>query len=71
MSLNELKQGKEAQVSRIPDAGLRAQLLRFGIAAGSTVRCQNRIPFGPIVLRYGGQELALGRDIARQIEITP
>ena len=69
MCLSELKRGREARVNRIEDAGLRTQLLRFGIASGSLVRCLNRIPFGPIVLRYGGQELALGRDIARRIEI--
>jgi len=69
MCLNELKPGREARVNHIADAELRTQLLRFGIANGSQVRCLNRIPFGPIVLRYGGQELALGRGIARRIEI--
>ncbi len=69
MCLSDLKRGREARVNRIDDAGLRTLLLRFGIATGSQVRCLNRIPFGPIVLRYGGQELALGRDIARRITI--
>jgi Fe2+ transport system protein FeoA len=69
MCLHELKRGEQARVGQIADSQLRTQLLRFGIVTGSEVRCLNRIPFGPIVLRYGGQELALGRDLARRIEI--
>lgn len=69
MCLSELRRGQAATVAHIPDATLRAQLLRFGIAAGSRVLCHARLPLGPVVLRFGGQEIALGRQHADQIKV--
>ena len=69
MCLSEMKRGQTAFIDNIPDDHLRAQLMRFGITAGTQVLCHTRIPFGPVVLRYGGQEIALGRDLALQIKV--
>ncbi|APG28655.1 hypothetical protein A7E78_12925 [Syntrophotalea acetylenivorans] len=69
MSLNELKRGQSATITNVPDENLRIQLLRFGIINGSQVSCHCKLPFGPVVLKYGGQEIALGREIARQVTI--
>lgn len=70
MSLCDLRRGQRAQVAEIKDEGLRVQLLRFGITQGSQVECRTHIPFGPVVLRYGGQEIALGREIAGRVSIV-
>jgi Fe2+ transport system protein FeoA len=69
MCLSELRRGEWARVLRVGDDALRIQLLRFGIHDGCRVRCHARLPFGPVVLRYGGQEVALGREVARGIEV--
>lgn len=69
MSVSELRRGDWARVIRIPDEALRVQLLRFGIHAGSRVQCHVRLPLGPVVLKSGGQEIALGRQVARSIEV--
>ena len=69
MSLSDLRRGDSATVVDIPDEGLRMQLLRFGITAGCRVRCHARLPFGPVVLRYGGQEIAVGREVARRVAV--
>ena len=69
MSLSELRRGDFATVLSIADEGLRMQLLRFGITAGCRVRCHARLPFGPVVLRYGGQEIAVGREVARRVRV--
>jgi len=69
MCLSDLKRGEWGRVVRIEDEKLRVQLLRFGIHGGCRVRCHARLPFGPVVVRYGGQEIALGREVARGIEI--
>ena len=69
MSLNELKRGQSATITNVPDENLRIQLLRFGIINGTQVSCHCKLPFGPVVLKYGGQEIALGREIARQVTI--
>jgi len=69
MSLSDLTRGQSAVISTIPEKNLRTQLLRFGIVTGTEVSCYTNIPFGPVVLRLGGQEIALGREIARQISV--
>lgn len=69
MSLNDLRRGQTATIAAITDEMLRVQMLRFGLSQGTLVRCHVHIPFGPVVLQYGGQEIALGRDIARSIPV--
>ena len=69
MSLNELRRGDRATVTSIPEESLRIQLLRFGITIGCSVQCHARVPCGPVVLRYGGQEIAVGRDVARGVGV--
>lgn len=70
MSISDLKSGQTATVIDIPLDDLRAQLLRFGIIPGSRICCSTNIPFGPVVLKFGGQEIALGRQLARQITVN-
>ncbi len=69
MCLSELRRGQKAVIDNIPDDQLRVQLMRFGITAGSQVVCHAKILLGPVVLRFGGQEIALGREIAQQIKV--
>lgn len=71
MCLSDLRRGQRARVVRIPDEHLRVQMLRFGIAAGCQVCCHTKLPFGPVVLKYGGQEIALGRQVATTIQVEP
>ena len=70
MSISDLKSGQSATIYEIPQEDLRAQLLRFGIISGSRVCCSTNIPFGPVVLKFGGQEIAFGRQLARQITVN-
>ena len=71
MSLCDLRHGQSATIDTIADDNLRVQLMRFGITSGTEVRCHCKLPFGPVVLKYGVQEIALGREIARQVTIQP
>ncbi len=70
MSLNDLRRGQTATIDNIDKEQLRIQLLRFGITPGCRISCHTNIPFGPVVLRYGKQEIALGQELARQINVT-
>jgi Fe2+ transport system protein FeoA len=70
MSLCDLKRGQVATVLEVPEGELRHKLLRFGLAPGMKVRCHAKLPLGPVVVRFGGQELALGRDIARRVMVA-
>ena len=69
MSLTDLRRGQWAEVEQIADDGLRMQLLRFGITPGCRVRCHTRIPLGPVVMQYGGQEIAVGHKAARSVQV--
>lgn len=69
MCLSDLRRGEWARVTAIPDESLRVQLLRFGIGDGCRVCCHAKLPLGPVVLRYGGQEIAVGRQLARTIQV--
>lgn len=61
--------GETVALDRVPDENVRARLLRLGFLDGD-VECRQRLRKGPIVLRHNGTELALGADLAAEIEVT-
>ncbi|MDX1764631.1 MAG: ferrous iron transport protein A [bacterium] len=69
MCLTEIKRGQSVRVDRIEDEELRTQLIRFGIGEGSLIRCIERIPFGPFMVRHNRQEIAIGRRVAEKIQV--
>jgi Fe2+ transport system protein FeoA len=67
MTLDQAKKGSVIQIISIPQGSNRSQLIRMGIAEGSRVVCQEKLPFGPVVLRCRRQEIAIGRQLAQCI----
>jgi Fe2+ transport system protein FeoA len=63
--------GQRLLVTRVDDPHARVTALRFGMAEGACVRCITRIPAGPIVLKSGRQEIAVGRELAKRIGVRP
>lgn len=70
MSLSELKRGQKATITEVPEGEVRHKLLRFGLAPGAKVCCHAKPPLGPVVVRFGSQEIALGRDIAKKVKVA-
>jgi len=70
MCLSEVRKGEEVNVLEILDEMIRIQLIRFGIGEGTRLKCMEKIPFGPFMLRYNRQEIAIGREVARKIRVT-
>jgi Fe2+ transport system protein FeoA len=68
-TLAALRRGDSCTVVSIDDERARDVALRFGMAAGASVSCVTAIPAGPIVLRSGRQEIAVGRGLAKRIHI--
>lgn len=68
-TLASLRPGCCAVIETIECPQARAQALRLGVGEGATVSCITSIPAGPVVLRSGRQELAVGRGLARRIRI--
>lgn len=65
--LDTARAGEVFEIVCIADEAARLTALRFGMAEGAVVSCVTRIPAGPVVLRSGRQEIAVGRSIARGI----
>ncbi len=68
-TLADARAGQRFVVTGVEDEGARVTALRFGMAEGACVHCTARIPAGPIVLRSGRQEIAVGRQLAKSITV--
>jgi Fe2+ transport system protein FeoA len=71
MKLVEALPGQAFIITDIADDFARLQAIRFGIAEGARAVCQTVLPGGPVVVRKGKQEMALGRNLADRIEVRP
>jgi len=67
MVLADVKKGQSFKILSIPNEIVRAQAIRFGIAEGVVVICDEMIPAGPVILRKNKQEIAIGYGLAREI----
>lgn len=71
MTLDQAVPGQIFIITAINDDLARLQAIRFGIAEGARAICQTVLPGGPVVLRKGKQELALGHNLAHRIQVRP
>ena len=71
MTLDMLKVGKTARVTKVDGAGeLRLRLLDMGLIPGTEIKVIKIAPMGdPIELRLRGYELTLRLDDARNITV--
>lgn len=70
MTLDKVKRGQSFIIGIIPSENVRSQAIRFGIATGECVTCEEVIPAGPIVIRKNRQLIALGRHLAKEISVN-
>lgn len=68
-ALSCARKGEHFEIISVDDDHARVQALRFGMSAGASVECVTRVPAGPIVLRSGRQEIAVGRGLADRIQV--
>ena len=68
-SLDCIRKGERIEIVSVDDQQARVQALRFGMAEGACVECVTRIPAGPLVLKSGRQEIAVGRALAKRISV--
>lgn len=66
-SLDCVRKGDRMEIVSVDDELARVQALRFGMAEGACVECVTRIPAGPLVIKSGRQEIAVGRSLAKRI----
>ncbi len=70
MTLSDAKKGQKIRILKIDDSNARHQTIRLGLGEGSHVLCSEKLPSGPILLRLGLQEVAIGRSLATKITIA-
>jgi ferrous iron transport protein A len=68
-ALSTVRKGDLLEIMSVDDDHARIQAMRFGMSQGACVDCITRIPAGPIVLRSGRQEIAVGRSLAGRIQV--
>jgi Fe2+ transport system protein FeoA len=68
-SLDCIRKGERIEIVSVDDKHARVQALRFGMAEGAFVECVTKIPAGPLVLKSGRQEIAVGRALAKRISV--
>lgn len=68
-TLADTKLGETVEVCAVNDSYARIQALRFGINPGAVITAIAHIASGPIVVRSGRQEIAIGRPLAEKIQV--
>jgi Fe2+ transport system protein FeoA len=71
LTLDQARVGEDCLIMGITDPETAMIAMRLGVSEGERVTVISRIPGGPIVLRQGARELALGRSLCQGIQIQP
>jgi Fe2+ transport system protein FeoA len=71
MKLSDATEGREFEVTLITDQEVVLHALRFGIDTGTRIIVEKNIRGGPVIVCKNQLEIAIGREIARAIEVEP
>lgn len=69
MTLDKVSKGQRVTISRINNETARLQAIRCGLGEGSVITCLEIVPAGPIIIGKAKQEIAIGRDLAKTIDV--
>jgi Fe2+ transport system protein FeoA len=69
MRLSWVRAGQRVRVVRVEHDSFRVQAIRLGLGAGAELMVWRTISGGPVVVRVGVTELAVGRQLADAIEV--
>jgi Fe2+ transport system protein FeoA len=69
MTLDEAEGGTMVKILDINMAYSRVQAIRLGIVPGSLVKVVPRLPKGPVILEIAHRKIAVGRQLAKHVDI--
>jgi len=69
MTLADAKEGSRLIVTATRGDDVTVQALRFGIGEGAAFTVSKNISGGPVIITRKQMELAIGRQLARAIEV--
>lgn len=67
LTLEKAKVGDTLLIRRITDPETALTAMRLGVLEGEVLELASKIPGGPVVIRRGAVEIALGRELCRGI----
>jgi ferrous iron transport protein A len=70
MTLSDVKKGQKLRIIKIENSTARHQTIRLGLGEGSKVLCSEKLPYGPVLVKLGFQEVAIGKSLADKITIS-
>ena len=68
-TLEQAKVGDTLLIRKIGDPETATMAMRLGISEGEVLMLASKVPGGPVVIRRGAVEIALGRELCRWIEV--
>lgn len=68
-TLADAKDGDWVVVTGTADDDVKWQALRFGIGEGSIIQVQKNIPKGPVIISKKHVEIAIGRELAKNVTV--
>lgn len=69
MVLTDCKRGDTVEIVEIKDDWAREQVIRFGLVKGVKIACQYKTNGGPVVIKRGNQNIAIGHQVASKISV--
>lgn len=69
LTLDKVKRGQMVRIVSLPGGFIKVQAIRIGISEGAVVTCRESVPAGPIIVTRNRRDIAVGRKLARQIEV--
>lgn len=69
LTLEQANVGESLRIKAIHNVETATVAMRLGIAEGESITLASKIPGGPVVIRRGAMEIALGRELCRHIEV--
>jgi Fe2+ transport system protein FeoA len=70
LGIDTVPVGTRTRIEAIEDATARREMTRLGFEEGADVEVVSRIPFGPVVLQRRHRQVAIGRELARRVQVT-
>ena len=69
MNLENAPKKSPLEIVSINQSKLSEDALRFGIEPGEIIQIVDKLPAGPVVIQKNQQQIAIGRELAKAIEV--
>ncbi|MBI2996329.1 MAG: ferrous iron transport protein A [Candidatus Melainabacteria bacterium] len=69
MNLESAPKKQNLEIVAINQEKLHEDAMRFGIEEGEQIQIISKLPEGPIVIQKNQQQIAIGRELAKAVEV--